>query len=151
MNYLPTYNKTVWQDRAVQFPNRYDKIDETSTQLTLIASPGVVTQAGTPAGAGNFNKIENGIETATPLTGTASTTNTGWVATTEAGFFFKKDIAITGVLSTMYPQIFFSVATYSIANLANVSLAVTYNGGVTLYATTTPSGTISFSYIMTKG
>jgi hypothetical protein len=55
------YEKTKWEDRVVQFPNRYDKSGETSTQVTLIANPGTVTQAGTPLNAANLNNIENGI------------------------------------------------------------------------------------------
>jgi hypothetical protein len=56
------YIKTLWQDRAVQYPNRYDKSGETSTSVTLVANPGTVTQAGTPVNATNMNKIENAIE-----------------------------------------------------------------------------------------
>lgn len=55
------YIKTVWQDRAVQYPNRYDKSGETTTQVTLVANPGTVTQAGTPINATNLNNIEQGI------------------------------------------------------------------------------------------
>lgn len=56
------YSKTNWTDRVVQFPNRYDKSGETSTQVTLAANPGTVTQTGTPLNAANLNKIENAIE-----------------------------------------------------------------------------------------
>jgi hypothetical protein len=56
------YIKTKWNDRVVQFPNRYDKSGETSTQVTLVANPGTVTQTGTPLNAANLNKIENAIE-----------------------------------------------------------------------------------------
>jgi hypothetical protein len=56
------YIKTKWNDRVVQFPNRYDKSGETSTQVTLVANSGTVTQSGTPLNAANLNKIENAIE-----------------------------------------------------------------------------------------
>jgi hypothetical protein len=56
------YQKTNWTDRVVQFPNRYDKSGETSTQVTLVANSGTVTQSGTPLNAANLNKIENAIE-----------------------------------------------------------------------------------------
>jgi hypothetical protein len=55
------YEKTKWEDRVVQFPNRYDKSGETSAQVTLVANPGTVTQAGTQLNAANLNNIENGI------------------------------------------------------------------------------------------
>ena len=56
------YTKTKWEDRVVQYPNRYDKSEETATQVTLVANPGTVTQQGTPLNAANLNKIENAIE-----------------------------------------------------------------------------------------
>lgn len=52
------YNKTIWKDRAVQFPNRYAKSGETSGEVTLVSSPGTVTEAGTALNAGNLNKLE---------------------------------------------------------------------------------------------
>ncbi|SEN19508.1 hypothetical protein [Paenibacillus sp. OV219] len=55
------YVKTAWQDRVVQFPNRYDKSGETSGQVTLVPNTGTVTQAGTPLNAGNMAKIENAL------------------------------------------------------------------------------------------
>jgi hypothetical protein len=55
------YTKTTWLDRAVQFASRYTKSGETSTEVTLTASPGTVTQAGTPANATNLNKLEQGV------------------------------------------------------------------------------------------
>ncbi|CAH1230659.1 hypothetical protein PAECIP111891_06713 [Paenibacillus allorhizoplanae] len=55
------YTKTTWLDRAVQFASRYTKSGETSTEVTLTASPGTVTQAGTPANAANLNKLEQGV------------------------------------------------------------------------------------------
>lgn len=60
------YTKTTWTDRAVQYPNRYDKSEESESQLTLVPSPGAVTQTGTPINATNMNKIEQGIADAIP-------------------------------------------------------------------------------------
>jgi hypothetical protein len=56
------YTKTTWLDRAVQFASRYTKSSETSTEVTLTASPGTVTQTGTPVNAANLNKMENALE-----------------------------------------------------------------------------------------
>lgn len=56
-----SYNMTTWQDRVVEFPNRYTKSGETSTQVTLALNPGTVTQIGTAVNATNLNKIEQGI------------------------------------------------------------------------------------------
>lgn len=56
-----TYSKTTWADRVVQYPYRYSKTGETTTEVTLQASPGTVTTAGTAVNATNLNKIENGL------------------------------------------------------------------------------------------
>lgn len=56
-----SYNMTTWQDRVVEFPNRYTKTGETASQVTLALNPGTVTQAGTAVNASNLNKIEQGI------------------------------------------------------------------------------------------
>ena len=56
-----SYSTTIWQDRIVQYPNRYTKTQETSSQVTLALNPGTVTQNGTPVNAANLNNIEQGI------------------------------------------------------------------------------------------
>lgn len=66
------YSPTVWTDRAVSTPNLYNKTGETSTQVTLIAAPGTVTQAGTPINATNMNKLEAGVAASVPK-GTSNT------------------------------------------------------------------------------
>lgn len=61
------YTQTAWLDRNVQFPNRFTKSAETSASVTLTASPGTVTQIGTPLSSGNMNNIEEGIFNANVL------------------------------------------------------------------------------------
>lgn len=56
-----SYTKTTWSDRVVQYPYRYSKTGETSVEVTLTASPGTVTAAGTAVNATNLNKIETGV------------------------------------------------------------------------------------------
>ena len=55
------YSTTTWTDRQVQFPARFTKSGETTNSVTLTASPGTVTQTGTPISSTNMNKIERGI------------------------------------------------------------------------------------------
>lgn len=55
------YTKTIWKDRVVQNPNTYTKSGETSSEITLVAKPGTVTEAGTPLNATNLNKLEIGV------------------------------------------------------------------------------------------
>jgi hypothetical protein len=58
------YTPTTWRDRVVQYPNRYAKTGETTTEVTLTLSAGTVTQAGTAVNATNLNKIETGVSDA---------------------------------------------------------------------------------------
>lgn len=57
-----TYQKNIWEDRIVQYPNRYK--DQNDNLLTLIQEPGEVAQLGTLVDADKMNNIENGIEDA---------------------------------------------------------------------------------------
>lgn len=58
------YTKTVWVDRNVQFPNRFQKVNENSTSVELIEMPGTILQIGTDIDATKLNKIEDGINNA---------------------------------------------------------------------------------------
>lgn len=58
--HILSYSKTVWADRNVQYPRRFT--DQNSNVLTLTASPGTITAAGTPVSASVMNNIEDGIE-----------------------------------------------------------------------------------------
>ena len=55
--------KTVWKDRLVERPNTFEVQENPDGTITLIPTPGTVTQAGTPVNATNLNKIEDGIVT----------------------------------------------------------------------------------------
>jgi hypothetical protein len=55
------YTKTVWEDRLVQYPNRYK--DQNNTQYTLSRDEGTITTTGTLLNATLMNNIEDGIET----------------------------------------------------------------------------------------
>lgn len=97
------YSKTTWVDRVVQYPNRYSKSGETSTEVTLVQSAGTVTASGTPVNAANLNKIEDGIANALEKTGD---TMTG-VLNVIAGTVTAPAIAPTGDSNT---GIFFPAA-----------------------------------------
>jgi hypothetical protein len=77
-----SYTKTTWTDRAVEFPNRYDKSGETSTQVTLVPNAGTVTQSGTAINASNLNKLEQGVYDA-HVTADASTPKGGSTRTAQ--------------------------------------------------------------------
>lgn len=55
------FTQQTWTDRNVQFPNRFTKSAETSSTVTLTASPGTVTNVGTPISSNNMNRLEQGV------------------------------------------------------------------------------------------
>lgn len=59
---MKAYEKNIWEDRIVQYPNRYR--DQNNNLLTLTQEPGEVAQVGTLFEATKMNHIEEGIEEA---------------------------------------------------------------------------------------
>lgn len=55
------YDLTNWQDRVVEFEDRYKEIQNEDGTITHEAVAGEVLQEGTPQSATNFNNIEKGI------------------------------------------------------------------------------------------
>jgi hypothetical protein len=105
----------------------------------------------TKLNASNMNKIEDGIDNATPIVGQETVSTASWTATTTGGFAHKKDVPITGVTSSDYPIIAFVAASYEAAADAGITYIETYDGGITLYALEVPSITLTFDYMITKG
>lgn len=58
----------TWKDRNVQYPTRYtiSKVGggalSSGDAVTMTASPGTVTEAGTPVTAANMNSIESRLD-----------------------------------------------------------------------------------------
>ncbi len=55
------YDLTNWQDRVVEFEDRYKEIKNEDGTITHEAVAGEVLQEGTPQSATNFNNIEKGV------------------------------------------------------------------------------------------
>lgn len=91
-----TYQKTNWQDRLVQFPERYSKSNETTASVTLTASPGTVTQEGTPLSATNLNKLETAAEAANNELAKTTTTLTAGLQAITADVTTPADVVIRG-------------------------------------------------------
>ena len=56
------YNKTIWKEREVEFPNRFVLVDNGDGTVTLTPSFGTVIQAGTPLSVLNMQKIDDQLE-----------------------------------------------------------------------------------------
>lgn len=84
--------------------------------------------------------------------GQVTTDTTSWVSSTGTGqFTYKKNIAITGITTADYPDIRFTVSSYTTASTAGISYVETYAGGITLYASAIPTASITFDYVIMKG
>lgn len=57
---MEKYTKSTWEDRIVQYPNRYK--DQNGNIITLTEEPGNVAKQGTLVSAEKMNNIENGID-----------------------------------------------------------------------------------------
>ncbi len=60
------YEKQIWKDRQVQYPNRY--VDQNGNILQLERSPGTVTENGSLFNAKRMNHVEDGIEASSKTT-----------------------------------------------------------------------------------
>ena len=54
------YQETIWKDRLVQYPNRYQ--DQNGNILELTALPGEIAEEGTSVNEANLNNMEKGIK-----------------------------------------------------------------------------------------
>ena len=56
------YTKTVWQDRYIETPNKYQIVDNEDNTVTITEVTGTVYNDGTEVNAEHMNNIEDGIE-----------------------------------------------------------------------------------------
>jgi len=56
------YNKTIWKEREVEFPNRYLVTNNPDGTITLTPAFGTLIQAGTPLSVFNMQKIDDQLE-----------------------------------------------------------------------------------------
>ena len=86
------------------------------------------------------------------IRGQTSTGTASWTTTTTAGFARTKDVPITGVTASMYPEVFFTSTSYTIAMDAEIGpYCEAYAGGIRLFAQSIPTGTVTFDYVVIRG
>lgn len=108
--------------------------------------------APTPSTSTNSTQIATtAYVRAQDIKGQVTVTNASWVASGNTKFPFKKDVAITNVVASDKPVSFdFTLGTYEIAEAAGITYLECYAGGVTLYATATPTGSVTADYVIRK-
>jgi hypothetical protein len=55
------YTREYWNDRLVEFPNRFAKSNEDENVVTLTPDPGTITELGTAISAIKLNRIDQGV------------------------------------------------------------------------------------------
>ena len=55
------YQRTVWKDHVVQFPNRFTETPNGDGTTEHVATPGSTLQLGTNQDALHFNNLEEGV------------------------------------------------------------------------------------------
>lgn len=56
------YTKTVWQDRYIETPNKYQIVENEDNTVTITEVTGTVYTDGTDVNAEHMNNLENGVE-----------------------------------------------------------------------------------------
>ena len=87
----------------------------------------------------------------TVVAGQVTVTNTSWASSGNARFPYKKNAPIVGIVATDKPiNLDFTLATYAIAEVADIKYVECYDGGLTLYATSIPTGSVIADYSIRK-
>lgn len=71
------YTKTIWQDRYIETPNKYQMVQNQDDTVTLTEVTGTIYTDGTEVNAEHMNNLENGVEDADNRV-TALEQDTGW-------------------------------------------------------------------------
>jgi hypothetical protein len=94
------FSKKTWEDRIVQYPNRFNQTLIIGSTYDLIPEPGTITQAGTPISAAELNRIESGIEEATEI---AETHSHSVATASENGLMSSNDKAkVDKIINSMH-------------------------------------------------
>lgn len=140
---MKKYNPTNWEDRIVQFPNRYK--DQNDNVLTLTQDPGEVAQDGTLVEAEKMNNIEDGIShlfenRSFGYSKTLEVSN--WIENSETGFYEYDIIDENITAQTIVDGIL------DINNQAKLNEAYTesYTGGFKVITTELPNEDISITF-----
>lgn len=105
------------------------------------------TIAGTPVNKALFDSIPNLIFTNTDVLTSAFVANTTYETW---GYNYRASITLAGVTSAMVPRVVFNVQDVVESNYAPV--AVSYNGGIYIYARAVPLATLTIPTIeITRG
>ena len=76
------YNKTIWGERQVEFPNRFVMAENGDGTITLTPAFGEIIQGGTPLSVVNMQRIDDELEfldKKVSISKSLTVVSTGWV------------------------------------------------------------------------
>jgi hypothetical protein len=120
----------------------------TTNSVTAESHTHALTVTKTNVGLGNVDNVQQEPKT---FRGQLTVTNASWVVGTYGTYTHRREVAITGVVATDTPLVFFTLATKQIAQVSNISHVESYAGGIYLYSNGVPSGSVTFDYRILKG
>lgn len=142
------YTPNVWKDREGTGLNRWR--DQNGNLYIMIPDPLSITEQGTPLTADWMNHIEQALAAAASPMLTAKNIivpTSAWAADAlYATYPRRAAVAIEGATADMIPMIAYSVDAVNLGTLGPV--VHTYNGGVYIYAASTPGASITILSIV---
>lgn len=134
---MEKYTKNVWEDRTVEYPNRYKMVTDTITgYVSLTEEPGKVDKVGTLVNAERMNNIENGIYNNQMFTYQTTLVSTSWILNSTTNLY-EYNVADTNITSDTYVIIDLDIA--NCQKLEGISEVNSYDGGFIVSTTELPT------------
>lgn len=134
------YVKTKWEDRLVEFPNKYK--DQNDKEYIFTQVPGQVTKEGTPVMAEKLNNIENGIYNNQLFCYQLTLLSTNWTLNTTTNLY-EYNVIDENITNDIYVIVDLDIVNSQ--KLEGTSQVNSYDGGYIISTTELPTQDITAS------
>lgn len=134
-----SYIKTNWEDRKVEYPNRYK--DQYENILTLTQEPGEVACVGTPVDAEHMNHLEEGVYNAQVFYFVTTLIDTNWTLN-ETTNLYEYNVTKEDITESHYIKVKPAGLTELEKFNGNAEVK-SYNGGFKITSTEIPEENIN--------
>lgn len=137
---MKQYTKNVWEDRIVEFPNRYKMVTDTVTgYVSLTEEPGKVQTQGTLVSAELMNNIEDGIYNNQLFNYEVTLLSTGWTLNSTTNLY-DYDVVNTDITADTFVDVILDITNKQKISELEVN---SYDGGYKLSTTDLPTENIT--------
>lgn len=136
------YTKTKWENRIVEFPNRYK--DQNNNVITLIQEPGTITKEGTSVTADVMNNIENGIYNNQKFAYTATLTLANWTLNSTTSKY-EYNVTNANITVNHYVEVIFDIENQE--KFSDKIGIESYNGGFKIISNDLPESDVAMTVI----